>query len=91
MFLKANDLSFFFSFSSYSYTQEIPSRFKKDLVKAATKGTNTPDIVAMDGLHRLLFNIGATQRVSTTDVEAIFNELGDGNGNLHAQTMIQII
>jgi hypothetical protein len=74
-----------------SYTQEIPSRFKKDLVKAATKGTNSTDIIAKDGLHRLLFNIGASQRVSSSDVETIFNELGDGNGNLHAKTMIQFI
>lgn len=75
-----------------SYTQEIPTRFKKDVVRAATKDTHeVSDFVAIEGLQRVLFNIGAGQRVSQEDVQAIFNELGDDTGRIQAKTMIQIL
>lgn len=69
----------------------MPSRFKKDIVRAATKGTTFADLVAIEGLQRVLVNIGAAQRVPQNEVQAIFDELGDGNGKIHAKTIFQIL
>jgi hypothetical protein len=69
----------------------MPSRFKKDIVRAATLGAMSSDVIAVDGLQRVLMNIGAAQQVSESDVHAIFNELGDGTGKINSKTMLQII
>lgn len=47
--------------------------------------------VVMDGLQRVLMNIGAENRLSQSDMEIIFEELGNGRGEIPAMRMIQIL
>lgn len=52
-----------------SYRQCLPSRFKKDLVK----------VIASDGIETLLKNIGASERMSRTEIETILAEAGSAD------------
>jgi hypothetical protein len=72
-------------FPSYdSYQQEIPSRFKKDIIKGCslTSPINNVAIatdertIAVEGIEQLLRNIGAfgDDRITHDDVEIIVNE-----------------
>jgi hypothetical protein len=79
-----------------NYDREIPSRFRKELLKAAT---TTPvdaaaaaksEVVAMDNLQRVLANIGAENRLTGSEIRCIFEELGNGK-EIPAQSMIKFI
>lgn len=73
---------FFFSFTlrDISYSQCLPSRFKKDIVKAATNGGFNPTHpIAIDDLQRVMTNINMEHKVSRTDIETIFHEIGGAN------------
>lgn len=61
-----------------NYTQELPGRFKKEVIKAATQSQECPDRVALDSFSRVLMNIGAENRLTRHEIKAIFEELGDG-------------
>ena len=52
-----------------SYRQCLPSRFKKDLVK----------VIASDGIETLLKNIGASERMSRTEIDTILAEAGSAD------------
>lgn len=73
-----------------SYAQEMPSRFKKEIVGAAKNNLTEGDVVPMEGLERVLHNIGASHKLSPTDLEIIFNELGEA-GCIPAERMVKII
>ena len=49
-----------------SYRQCLPSRFKKDLIK----------VIASDGIETLLKNIGASERMTRTEIDTILSEAG---------------
>lgn len=66
----------------------MPSRFKKDVVRAA-KNEST-EAVPLEGLERVLHNIGASHKISLADLEVIFNELGEA-GCIPADRMVKII
>jgi len=73
-------------YRSVHYTQEIPTRFKKDLVKAAVASSkSTSSNVKLEGMQNLLANIGAKDRVSNNDLQTIFaenaNEVGEMSPN----------
>ena len=70
-----------------SYTQELPTRFKKDIAKAAVEHD---DKVALGGLERVLSNIGLNERMTKKDLELIFQEVGS-NGEMPANRFISII
>ena len=61
---------FFFSLAhdpaQRSYRQCLPSRFKKDLIK----------VIASDGIETLLKNIGASERMTRTEIDTILSEAG---------------
>jgi hypothetical protein len=78
----------YFSPIHYSYSQEIPSRFKKEVVSAAKDKEATG--VVLEGLERVLHNIGAADKISRQDIELIFNELGEA-GCIPAERMVKII
>jgi hypothetical protein len=59
----------------------MPSRFKKDIVRAASTNSFTSNI-HVDGMHRVLVNIGAEDRVSVNDIRALFTEIGDASGSI---------
>lgn len=52
-------------------------RFKKDIAKAATMNS-ADSAVALEGLKRVLVNIGAADRMTESEMKLIFEELGDG-------------
>jgi hypothetical protein len=95
--------SFFPSFPSFpsfsyvwinSYTQEIPTRFKKEIVQAAAGGNDQG--IGLAGVERLLANIttggntAATVTVSKQDLQLIFTEVGTG-GQIPTQRFFQMI
>ena len=71
-----------------SYTQECPSRFKKEIVRAAKKDdTNT---IAVDGMQRVISNINMEHKVSKEDMELIFHEVGERNGTISADRFMKM-
>jgi len=69
------------SSNANSYAQELPTRFRKEIVRAAKTGSTPASAatVGYDGFQRVLMNIGADeQQLSPRDVKLIFEELGDG-------------
>ena len=71
------------------YRQEIPTRFKKDIISAAKPNTSS-EAVCMEGMNRVLANIGAHHQVSRQDVELIFEEVGE-QGNIPADKLIKLL
>jgi hypothetical protein len=57
----------------------------------AATTTSDHKFVVAEGLCNVLFNIGAHNRVSLTEMQAIFAELGNENGQISAQKMLQIL
>ena len=70
----------FVLFRSRSYSQCLPSRFKKDVVRAAKDAGAAEGQVAVAGLERVVANIGASDQVSRNDIETVFRELGGAGG-----------
>lgn len=62
-----------------NYAQTIDSRFKKYIVHAATLDNSKSDRIPMDGLMRVIHNIGADSKMSNEEVRILFEELGDGS------------
>jgi hypothetical protein len=62
----------------YSYTQEMPSRFKKDILSAAKKAAkkDETDRVALEGMQRVLANINIQDKISAQEMDMIFHEMG---------------
>lgn len=58
--------AFFSQHNQRSYRQCLPSRFKKDLIK----------VIASDGIETLLENIGASERITRTEIDTILSEAG---------------
>ena len=75
--------------SCYSYTQEIPSRFKKDIVSAAKQDQS--DRVALEGMQRVIANINMEHMISRQDMETIFREVGDEAAMIPADRLMKII
>lgn len=71
-----------------SYQQELPTRFKKEIVKAAI---SHDEYIGVDGVERMLTNIGAAQRLSREDLKLIFTEVGGEGGEIPAQRFLQMI
>jgi len=71
-----------------SYTQEIPSRFKKDVLRAAADPKN--DTIAFEGLERVLYNIGAQHHLGSHDLKVLFEEIGN-NGTISTHQMAELI
>jgi len=78
-------ISTFSSLFIFSYKQEFPSRFKKDIIISATGRTS---FVEPDGLQRVLINISAAQAFSAQEIES---EVGNENGQIPAHTMMQLL
>jgi hypothetical protein len=73
----------------YSYTQTVPSRFRKEVLAVATDAAH-PDAVALEGVQRVLFNIGAANRLSKDEIQSIFQEVGNGH-NIPAQSFMRML
>jgi hypothetical protein len=77
------------SYRQVHYTQEIPSRFKKDIIRAAA--VEPSGKIASEGLEKVITNIGACHKVSREDVELIFREVGCAEGFIPAERMLQML
>lgn len=83
-----------------NYDREVPSRFKKDILKAATVRGSSPaggggsgsadSVVVMDGLQRVLHNIHMENRLTQQEMQALFEELGNGK-EIPAKSIIKFI
>ena len=64
-----------------NYAYELESRFKKEVVGAAITDNDKKNCsdVDLDGIMKVIHNIGADQQLSCDDVQLIIDELGDGN------------
>ena len=79
-----------FHFLSYSYSQELPSRCKKEIVHAAD--INKDGRIHEEGLFQIISNIGADESVSKQDLRNIVTEIGDSrNHTISVQDMFRIL
>lgn len=82
-----SSLSFFHAIIT-SYAQEMPTRFKKEIVLAASTGNEDVKVI---GLQKVLSNIGASQAISVDEMRAIFAEMGNADGAIPAKKMVQLL
>ena len=78
-----------FPFAPLSYAQEVPSRFKKDIVRAALHRDS--DRIAQEDMQRVLGNINMQHRISPQEMEIIFREIGGESKMIPADHMMKII
>jgi len=71
------------------YTQEIPSHFKKDIIRAVA--TEESSIVDMTGLQRIPLNIGAPHTLSPQELKSIFAEVGNKEGRVVFYPLILLL
>ena len=76
------------STGSDSYAQCIPTRFKKDIIRAAKEAET--EHIALEGLQKVIANIGASSKVSRHDMELIFFENGV-SGRISTEQMLKIL
>ncbi|KAL7545926.1 hypothetical protein ACHAWF_009276, partial [Thalassiosira exigua] len=55
-------------YRSKNYSREIPRRFRKDFVTAATEKSSPPAVTA-EGIELVLQNIGMGDRISKSEIE----------------------
>jgi hypothetical protein len=71
-----------------SYTQELPRRFRQDIIKAATSSRqyNAHATISADGIENVLQNIGAGNKMSRSEIDEILGEIG--KCPLHSKTTV---
>lgn len=72
----------------FSYRMCLPSRFKKDIVRAANQDNNGK--IAVNGMQQVIQNISMQHRISEQEMETIFNEMGE-SGKITADRLMMII
>ena len=74
------------------YTQELPMRFKKEIVAASSQAAQKQEKqVYIEGLHQVLCNIGMRDRLSLHDLQIIFDKEGNESGAISMDRLYQII
>lgn len=64
-----------------SYSQELPRRFCKDIVKAATQSSApSAGLVSAQGIECILRNIGAGDQMSRSEIESMLREVSNETG-----------
>ena len=67
-----------------SFTQDLPSRCKKEIIQAAVIPSslpNQPQVVTFESFMTVVDNIGASTLVTEQDVEGIFTELAEDSSS----------
>jgi hypothetical protein len=77
-------------FQFFSYAQTIPSRFKKDIARAA-KQDKTNTRVGLEGMRQVMANINMEHRISCSEMETIFREIGGEKGAIPAERFMNLI
>ena len=79
-------------FSSHqSYAQELPRRFRKDIVDAATKRSSSISpggIVSAAGIEHVLSNIGAADKMTHDEIEMMLREVGSEAGGSNSEDCV---
>ena len=75
--------------SFYSYAQELPSRFKKEIAKAAKLGES--DGIGLEGMERVIANIDMAHKITRQDMETIFLEVGGESRMISTDSFMKII
>ncbi len=76
----------------FSYSQELASRCKKEIINAARDVSRDHKNVHENDLVTLLRNIGAEGSVLKSDLENIIDELGDShNHSINVDTLFKIL
>lgn len=91
-----NDLTVTGFFHRRSFTQEIPTRFKKEVAKAAAGRARQYDPllgITVGGLEQLVRNVGGTHnQLSPCEVRTVVNLHGDASsGTIRAGQLVQIL
>jgi hypothetical protein len=74
--------SVFSNISVFSYSQEFPKRFRKDVVKAACSKSSCPGLISAECIESILHNIGASDQMPRSEIESMLKEIcADGNGS----------
>eukprot|EP00563_Minutocellus_polymorphus_P005716 CAMPEP_0181041960 /NCGR_PEP_ID=MMETSP1070-20121207/11887_1 /TAXON_ID=265543 /ORGANISM="Minutocellus polymorphus, Strain NH13" /LENGTH=119 /DNA_ID=CAMNT_0023120125 /DNA_START=133 /DNA_END=492 /DNA_ORIENTATION=+ len=63
-----------------NYVHELPSRCKKDVLAVADK--NKDGRIPVEGIEMLLRNIGASDRMTRSDIETILSEEGESHAKV---------
>lgn len=82
------------NFNWNSFSEELPSRCKKEIIRAADATSHSGGRITMTGLEKILQNIGASQAVSKEEIEFIIDELGENSNSEHSipiEKMLQIL
>ena len=64
---------------------------KRTLFRLPLKQSETTDRIVLDGLHRVIANIGAEHKISRADLQTIFAEVGEQDGAIHKDSMLKMI
>ena len=89
-FKRESFLFTFFLLFYISYAYELPSRCKKEIIKAVDKQGS--GVVSAEALTKLLDNIGASAMLSKSEVESIIHEFGDrSKSTIHVDKMIKLM
>ena len=76
--------------TKHSYAYELPSRCKKEIVKAADKQGNGH--ISIESFQTLLNNIGASGSMTKGDIDTIISELGDtSKSTISADKVLKMI
>ena len=75
----------------YSYSRELPSRFKKDIIRAAKQNESEAEHIFLEGFQKVIANINMQHKVSHSDIRTIFYEIGDSSGKVRAERMLQML
>ncbi|KAL3803889.1 hypothetical protein HJC23_004051 [Cyclotella cryptica] len=60
------------------YSQELPRRFRKDIVKAASQSSEpSSGLVSAEGIECILRNIGAGDQMSRSEIESMLREVNN--------------
>lgn len=65
-------------YNNQSYGQELPSRFAKEVTKAAD--TDGDGFISVSELEKLLENIGAKDVLKHEEIEDVLSEIGNNQG-----------
>ncbi len=60
------------------------------MVRAASLA-NGSNFVGVEGLQRVLQNIGYSNRITQQEIESVFKEVGDASSFIPAERMVQLI
>jgi len=79
----------------YSYAQTLPSRCKKEIIHAADAESQHKGTITIEGLHKVIENIGASNMVSKREIEMIVAELENNSQStkdtIQVATMLKIL